>query len=97
MERRKRSDLTNPTERLVGYDLRLGEVPASLNDAVTDALNLVVAKTRVTENLEDILDGGLVIGKRDIELLLLATVLLVTDERAVDSDTLAVALGIDLV
>ena len=97
VKRGERSDLADPAERLVGDDLGLGEVPAALNDAVTDSLDLARVEARLVENLEDVLDGGLVIGKGDLELLLGATVLLMADERAVDADALAVALRIDLV
>ena len=43
------------------------------------------------------LDGRLVIRQGDVELLLAATHLGVADERAIDADALAVALGKDLV
>ena len=42
------------------------------------------------------LDGSLVVGKFDLELLLLAAHLLVADEGTLDADALAVALGVDL-
>ena len=93
MQRRKRGDLTDLGERLVGHDGRLGEVPAALDHAVTDATDGLV---NGLENVKDVLDGGLVVGKCDLELLLLAAHLLVADERAVDADALAVALGVDL-
>ncbi len=93
---RERSDLADPAEGLVGDDLGLGEVPAALDHAVADALDLVGVEAGLVEDLEDVLDGRLVVGKRDLELALLATALLVADERAVDADALAVALGEDL-
>ena len=93
VQRRKRGDLTDLGERLVGHDGGLGEVPAALDHAMTDATDGLV---NGLEDVKDVLDGGLVVGKRDLELLLLAAHLLVTDERAVDADALAVALGVDL-
>ena len=95
VERRERCDLADPGEGLVGDDLGLGEVPAALNDAVADALDLVRIEACLGEDIEDMLHSRLVVGKRDLELLLLAATLLVADEGAIDTDALAVALGID--
>ena len=93
VQRGERGNLAHPAQRLVGDDLGLGEVPTALNDAVADAVDGLVDSL---ENLEDVLDGGLVVGKRDLELLLAATHLLVADERAVDADALAVTLCVHL-
>ncbi len=92
VERGQRGDLANLGEHIVVDDGGLGEVPAALDDAVADAVDGLVD---VLQDLEDVLDGGLVVGQRDLELLLLAAHLLMADEGAVDADALAVALGID--
>ena len=88
VQRRERRDLAHPAERLVRHHGGLGEVPAALDDAVADALGLLVDRR---EDVEDVLDGRAVIGQLDLELVLLA-VLLVPDERALDADALGVAL-----
>ena len=85
---RERRDLAHPAERLVGHHGGLGEVPAALDDAVADALGLLVDRR---EDVEDVLDGGAVVGQLDLELVLLA-ILLVPDERALDTDALGIAL-----
>ena len=93
VQRGERRDLADLGERLVRDDGGLGEVPATLDHAVTDAADGLVDGL---EDVEDVLDGGLVIRERNLELLLLAAHLLVTDEGAVDADAFTVALGIDL-
>ena len=93
VERGERGDLTDPGEGLVGDNLGLGEVPTALNDAVADAVDGLV---NALEDLEDVLDGRLVIRQGNVELLLAAAHLGVADEGAIDADALAVALGVDL-
>ena len=93
VQRSQRRDLADLGERLVGHDGGLGEVPAALDHAVADAADGLV---NGLEDVEDVLDGGLVVRERDLELLLLPAHLLVTDEGTVDADALAVALGVDL-
>ena len=80
VQRRERSDLTDPTQGLVGHDLGLGEVPAALNDAVANALDLCGVKARLVKDLEDVLHGSLVVGQGHLELLLLAAALLVANK-----------------
>ena len=80
VQRRERRDLADPTQGLVGDDLRLGEVPATLNDAVANALDLGGVKAGLVENLEDVLHSRLVVGQGHLELLLLAAALLVANE-----------------
>ena len=92
VQRGKRCNLTDPAEGLVGNDLGLGEVPATLNDAVADALDRLVDGL---ENIEDMLDGRLVIGQGNLQGVLLA-ILGVADEGTVDADALAVTLGKNL-
>ena len=72
---------------------RRGEVPAALNNAVTNAVDGLI---HGLQNLEDVLDGSLVVRKLDLELLLLAAHLLVADEGTLDADALADA-GISVV
>ena len=93
VKRGERGDLADLGERLVSHDGGLGEVPPSLDHAMADAADGLV---NGLEDVEDVLDGRLVVGKRDLELLLLAAHLLVADERAVDADALAVALRVYL-
>ena len=94
VQRRQRSDLADPAQRLVGDDLGLGEVPATLNDAVADADEVLA---RGVDDVDDVLHGGLVVGQRGLDLLLaLDGDGLVAHEGAVDADALAVALGVDL-
>ena len=93
VKRGERSDLTDLGEDLVVDDGGLGEVPAALNNAVTNAVDGLI---HGLQNLEDVLDGSLVVRKLDLELLLLAAHLLVADEGTLDADALAVALSVDL-
>ena len=93
VEGSQRGDLADPAQGLVGDDGGLGEVPAALDHAVADAVD---GGVHGLQDLKDVLDGGLVVGKGDLELLLAGAVLLVADEGAVDADALAVALGVDL-
>ena len=93
VQRGERSDLADLGEDLVVDDGGLGEVPAALNNAVTNAVDGLI---NCLQDLENVLDGSLVVGKFDLELLLLAAHLLVADEGTLDADALAVALGVDL-
>ena len=81
-----------PRWQLVGNDLGLGEVPTALNHAVADALDGLVDGL---EDIEDMLDGRLVIGQGDLQGVLLA-IFGVADEGTIDADALTVALGKNL-
>ena len=69
VKRSQRRNFTDPTKCLIGNDGRLREVPASLNNAVTNAVNGLI---HGFQNVKNVLDSRFVIGKRHLKLLLLA-------------------------
>ena len=82
----------------LGHDLVVDncgiiEVPAALNDTMSNAIN---RKVGLLELLEHASDSRAVIGERNLLGLLGATVLGVAKDAHVRSDTLAIALGENL-
>ena len=93
MKRSKWSNLTNLSQDLIVYNGRLWEVPTTLNNTVTNAINWLINSLK---DVKDMLNSSLVIRKSNLKLLLLSTKLLVTNKRTFDTDTLAVSFCVNL-
>ena len=93
VQRGERGHLKDLSHDLVVDDRGIIEVPAALNDTVADAID---RKVGLLELLEHARNGAAMIGKRNLLGLLGATVLGVTKDAHLRSDTLAVALGENL-
>ena len=93
MQRGERGHLKNLSHNLVVDNCGIIEVPATLNDTVSNAIDRNVG---LLELLEHARNGRAMIGKRNLLGLLGATVLGVTKDAHLRSDTLAVALGENL-
>ena len=99
VQRRQRSDLADLGEDVLVDEGGIAEVPATLNDTVTNALDLDAVGLEVLQND---LDGDLVVGELDVLGHLLGTVGSVGEGTAGKADALAgalcghlVGLGID--
>ena len=93
VQRGKRCHLENLGHDLVVDDRGIIEVPAALNDAMSNAIN---RKVGLLELLEHASDSRAMIGEGNLLGLFGATVLGVAEDAHVRSDTLAVALGENL-
>ena len=93
MQRSERGHLKDLGHDLIVDDCGIIEVPAALNDAMSNAIN---RKVGLLELLEHTSDSRAMIGERDLLGLLGATVLGVAKNAHVRTDTFAVALGENL-
>ena len=93
MQRSQGGYLENLGHDLVVDNCGIIEVPAALNDTMSNAIN---RKVGLLELLEHASDSRAVIGERNLLGLLGATVLGVAKDAHVRSDTLAIALGENL-
>ena len=93
VQRSERGHLKDLGHDLIVDDCGIIEVPAALNDAMSNAIN---RKVGLLELLEHTSDSRAMIGERDLLGLLGATVLGVAKDAHVRTDTFAVALGENL-
>ena len=93
VQRGERGHLENLGHNFVVNNCGIIEVPAALNDTMTNAIN---RKVGLLELLEHASDSRAMIGERDLLGLLGATVLGVAKDAHVRTDTFAVALGENL-
>ena len=89
MQRGERGDLADLGENVLVDEGGIAKVPATLNDAVADALNLDAVGLEV---LQDDLDGDLVVGELDVLGHLLGAVGSMGEGAAGKADALAGAL-----
>jgi len=92
-QRGERGHLENLGHNLVVDNCGIIEVPAALNDTMTNAINRKVGLLKLLEHASD---SRAMIGERDLLGLLGATVLGVAKDAHVRTDTFAVALGENL-
>ena len=93
MKRSKWGNLTDLSQDLIIYNCRLWEVPTTLNNTVTNAINWLINSLK---DVKDMLNSCLVIRKSNLKFLFLSTKLLMTNKRTFDANTLAVSLCINL-
>ena len=93
MQRGERGHLKDLSHDLIVDDRGIIEVPTALNDAMPNAID---RKVGLLELLEHASDSRAMIGEGNLLGLLGATVLGVTKDAHLRSDTLAVALGENL-